>query len=121
MDQHVEFTKHLIGFSVVDAAGAPLGSLSALYTDAESGEVVFGAITMSRRRRRRTVLLPLDSARVDGNTITVRCGSKLVRRAPATQSGHGLAAHSEADLYAHYDMSYTPVESATCRLVPAQD
>ena len=120
MKQHVSFTNQMIGYTVVDAAERPLGTLVVLYADAESGEVVFGGIAMIRRGRRRTVFLPLDSARIDGQIITVRCGGQLVRRAPATQSGRPLPADSEPDLFAHYDMTYTTPSSASRRLLPAQ-
>ncbi len=101
---------------MLDAAGARLGQLTALYADADTGSMVFGGVAMLRRGRRRTVFVPLDSARLRASTITLRCGGQLVRRAPNVQVGRDLPADSEPDLYAHYDMAYLPSTTASRRL-----
>jgi hypothetical protein len=118
MSHDFESDKALIGCTVHDAAGATLGPLTVLYADAETGEVGYAGITMIRRGRRRTVIVPLDGARTEGRTVTVRCGRQLVRRAPNMQLGRRLPAEAEPRLYALYEVPYKAPAGRTRRLHP---
>jgi hypothetical protein len=113
--------EQLIGHPVLDAAGGSLGVLTSLFADVDTGQIVFGGITMIRRGRRRIVFVPLASAHVSGQTITLRCGGQLVRRAPNVQPGRRLHADDERGLYDHYEMPYSPVATGRRRLLQAAE
>ena len=105
------------GCTVRDGLGTRLGRLDDIYADADTREVVFASVAMKRRGRRRSVFVPVTGAVVDGNTITLRCGAQLVRRAPWVHSGRSLPVEDEPALYAHYDMLYVEPRSTSRRLL----
>jgi hypothetical protein len=112
-----ELTPELIGRDVLDAAGQRLGRLDSLYCDVDAPTVMFAAVAMIRRGRRRVVFVPLAGATLGEMSVTLRCGALLARRAPQARPGRGLAVELEADLYRHYDITYRPREHGAARLI----
>ena len=95
-----------VGREVLDAAGHRIGKVSTLYLDADTGVVSFAGVSMIRRGRRRTVLVPLAGATLRGSSLTVRCGRQLAWQAPTVRPGVMLPADAEPGLFAHFDMPY---------------
>jgi len=101
----------VVGRVVLDAGGERIGEVSALYVDTDTNVVSFAGVAMLRRGRRRVVFVPLDDSTLGTASITVRCGKELARRAPSIRPGEVLPADAEAELFAHYEIPYTPVQS----------
>lgn len=112
-----EFTVELIGHDVLDAAGQRLGRVGSLYRDVDTPDLMFAAVAMIRRGRRRLVFVPLVGAFLQPESVTLRCGALLARRAPQVRPGCGLPVEREADLYRHYDIAYRPRERGAARLL----
>jgi len=115
-----DITNAMLGRAVFDGRGERLGNLAALYADTDTDAIAFASVAMLRRGRRRLVFVPLVGARIEPDSITLRCGKQLVCSAPSTQAGHPLPADAEPTLFAHYDLPYTPATSAARRLAPAE-
>ncbi len=113
-----DLTSEIVGRDVLDAAGERIGRLDSLYCDAADPTVVFAAVAMIRRGRRRLVYVSLVDAAVHPATVTVRCGQLLARRAPQTRPGAELPAELESDLYRHYELRYQPRADGAPRLRP---
>lgn len=111
-----DHTPELVGRDVLDAAGQRLGRVDSLYRDVEDPHIVFAAVAMIRRGRRRLVFVSLVGATTSAESVTVQCGALLARRAPQTRPGRGLPVELEADLYRHYDIPYRRREHSAARL-----
>jgi hypothetical protein len=107
-----------IGRAVLDARGERIGQLADLYADVGSGAVTFGGVSMLRRGRRRVVYVCLDDATVGPNSVTVKCGKDLARRAPSVRPGETLTADDEQALFGHYDMPCPSADGTGHRLAP---
>jgi len=112
-----DLTPDLIGHDVLDAAGQRLGRLDSLYRDVDTPTVAFAAVAMIRRGRRRLVFVPLTGAAISPESVSLRCGALLARRAPQVRPGQGLPVELEADLYRHYDITYRRREHGEARLL----
>lgn len=110
-------TPKLVGRDVLDAAGQRLGRVDSLYRDLDAPDLVFAAVAMIRRGRRRLVFVPLTGAIIKPESVSLRCGALLARRAPQVRPGSGLPVELEADLYRHYDIAYRRREHGEARLL----
>ena len=106
----------LLGRAVFDAAGQRIGRVHSLYRDRVADTVSFAAIEMLRRGRRRHVYVSLLDATVEPESITLRCGSQLARRAPQTRPGQSFTSDREGDLYRHFEIPYEELPSGAARL-----
>lgn len=107
-----------VGRSVLDARGARIGQLTDLYSDVDTGAVTFGGVALIRHGRRRLVLVCLADATVGPNSVTVKCGKDLARRAPSVRPGEALSVDAEQALFAHYDMPCPSADGTGHRLAP---
>ena len=107
-----------VGRYVLDARGERIGQLADLYADVASGAVTFGGVSMLRRGRRRVVYVCLNDAQVSPDSVTVKCGKDLARRAPSVRPGETLSADAEQALFAHYDMPCPSADGTGHRLAP---
>ena len=112
------FPGDIVGRAVFAASGERIGRLVDVYTDTESGAVLFAGVAMVRRGRRRLVFVSLTGARLEQGTVTVQCGKDLARRAPYVRPGETLRVDTEPALFAHYDMPYTTFDARRPRLTP---
>ncbi|HEU5005768.1 MAG TPA: PRC-barrel domain-containing protein [Jatrophihabitantaceae bacterium] len=112
-----DLTSELVGRDVLDAAGQHLGRVDGLFRDFDTPDLVFAAVAMIRRGRRRLVFVPLVGATIQAASVTLRCGALLARRAPQIRPGCGLPVELEADLYRHYDLAYRRREHGEARLL----
>lgn len=111
-----DLTSDMVGREVRDATGHRLGRLESLYRDVESRTVYFGAVSMIRRGRRRSVYVPLVDATLGSKSIILCCGADLARRAPQTRPGCALPVELEGDLYRHYEIPGPPPPGSAARL-----
>jgi hypothetical protein len=79
------------GQNVVDAQGAKIGELEALYVDTRTDEFLF---------------VPLDGATVGPGYLKVTHPKKLVKDAPSIDTDGELLALDEAAVFRHYDLPY---------------
>ena len=107
-----------VGRSVLDARGERIGQLADLYSDVRSGAVTFGGVAMMRHGRRRVVFVCLADATVGPDSVTVKCGKDLARRAPSVRPGQALPLDAEQELFAHYDMPCPSADGTGHRLAP---
>lgn len=110
-------TSELVGRDVLDVAGQRLGRVDSLYRDLDAPDLVFAAVAMIRRGRRRLVFVPLTGAIIKPESVSLRCGALLGRRAPQVRPGSGLPVELEADLYRRYDIAYRRREHGEARLL----
>ena len=111
-----ELNNDIVGRDVFDARGERLGRLDSLYRDRDNVAVCFGAVAMLRRGRRRLVYMPLVDATIAPDSVTLRCGAELARRAPQTRPGQRLPADAELGLYNHFDIPFRPTPTPGRRL-----
>jgi hypothetical protein len=106
----------LVGRAVFDGRGVRIGQLVTVYTDVDTDAMDFAGVQITRRGRRRAVLVPLTDAILGPARITVRCGRDLARSAPSVRVGDLLPADDEPQLFAHYDIDYHPAHDGARRL-----
>ncbi len=107
-----------VGHAVLDARGERIGHLADLYADVGSGAVTFGGVATHRRGRRRVVFVCLADATVGPDSVTVKCGKDLARRAPSVRPGESMPIDAEQALFAHYDMPCPSADGSGHRLAP---
>lgn len=90
------------GFELDDAAGRPVGRVAGVYADAEGGAPAWLVLTAGRRRRARTVLVPVrECAAMPGRAWTAQ-GRDTVLAAPAVDPTRPLLREHEAAICLHY-------------------
>jgi hypothetical protein len=94
------------GSNVVDADGAKIGSLEAIYFDTASSEPVFATVKVGLPGGGRLVFVPLAGARLSPKRIRVMTNKKLAKEAPSIDPDGELEAIGEPGIYAHYGMPY---------------
>lgn len=94
---------------IVDARGAKLGTLEAIYVDTITDQPAFGTVRVGRfGGKRRLVFVPLFGAVVSPRYVKVTYDKGLVRRAPAIDLDGELAAADEPAVFEHYELPYEP-------------
>jgi hypothetical protein len=95
------------GKLIVDRDGAPIGTVTQIYSDNATGLPEWATIRLGEA----TAFLPLlDAEEADGR---VRVGVKRddVAKAPMVGPGRRITEQEEARLYQHYGIDYTPERS----------
>jgi hypothetical protein len=97
------------GKLLVDRDGAPIGTVTQIYSDDATGLPEWATIRLGEA----TVFLPLlDAVEVDGR-VRVRAKRDDVAKAPLVVSGDRISEQDEARLYGHYGIEYSPERSAS--------
>lgn len=92
------------GKVVVDRDGAPIGTVTQIYTDDETGLPEWATTRLGEA----TVFLPLlDAHELDG-AIQVQVKRDDVAKAPMVGPGHRITEKDEERLYRWYGIPYTP-------------
>jgi hypothetical protein len=94
------------GHKVIDADGAKIGTLEAVYVDTATDEPAFAAVKVSALRGRRLVFVPLAGATVAPDHLRVQISKDQAKTAPSIGTDGELRAESEPELFAHYELPY---------------
>jgi PRC-barrel domain len=90
----------LAGATVFDPADEEVGTVAELYLDAGDDQPAWAAVEREGRR----MLVPLDGAARDGDTLRVRYDLAVIDEAPEAR-GDALDARAQHALLAHYGLT----------------
>lgn len=94
-----------IGRNVVDADGSKIGRIDDLYMDDDTGRPEWFAVSTGWFGRRIS-FVPIAGADPSGDDVRVRWSKDTVKDSPHIDPDQHLSNAEEAELYAHYGMSY---------------
>jgi hypothetical protein len=95
------------GKLVVDRDGAPIGTVTQIYSDDATGLPEWATIRLGEA----TVFLPLLDAQEADGRVRVRFKRDDVAKAPMVGPGRRISPEEEARLYSYYGIDYTPERS----------
>jgi sporulation protein YlmC with PRC-barrel domain len=101
---------------VVDEKGRKIGTLESVYVDTATDEPSFATVTVGLLGKRRLVFVPLIGAVVGPGYVRVAYSKALVKGAPSIDTDGVLAAGQEPEVFAHYQLEYTPGAGGERRL-----
>jgi hypothetical protein len=101
---------------VVDAAGAKIGQLEAIYVDTGTDMPAFASVRIGMLGRHRLTFVPLDRATVAPSHVRVAYPKKQVKDALQIDTDGELAAADEPGLFEHYGLAYQPGAGGERRL-----
>lgn len=101
-----------IGREVVDASGDKIGTLEAIYLDAETDQPEW-ALIKTGLLGGRSLLVPLSGAAPDDDCVRVAFPKDQVKDAPSVKADEELSQQEEARLYEHYGLEYSFVPSGS--------
>jgi hypothetical protein len=96
----VETARNWSGLTAVDSDDQPLGRITDIYLDHDTGQPEWALVATPQRGRRTFV--PLAGAARKGDRITVAVPKAAVGDAPAVRPGRELSDDDAARLYGHY-------------------
>jgi uncharacterized protein YrrD len=103
------------GKMLVDRYGERIGKLQDVYVDVETDEPQFGTVKEGFIGRHLT-FVPLGGIRVGPDELQVAVSKEQVEDAPnIEQHGEELSQADESGLYHHYELNYTPPNTASGR------
>lgn len=94
------------GHDVVDAAGAKIGEMEAVYVDTSTDEPSFATVQVGIIGRHRLVFVPLGGATVGPGYVKVAYDKKKVKDAPSIETDGELFAADEPALFAYYELAH---------------
>jgi hypothetical protein len=90
------------GFELDDASGKAVGRVEGVYADAGDGDPAWLVVATGRRRRARTVVVPLrECAAMPGRVWTAQ-GREAMRGAPVVDPSRPLLREHEVAICTHY-------------------
>jgi len=96
----VETARNWSGLTAVDSDDQPLGRITDIYLDHDTGQPEWALVATPQRGRRTFV--PLAGAARKGDRVTVAVPKAAVGDAPAVRPGRELSDDDAARLYGHY-------------------
>jgi PRC-barrel domain len=96
----VETARNWSGLTAVDSDDQPLGRITDIYLDHDTGQPEWALVATPQRGRRAFV--PLAGAARKGDQVTVAVPKATVGDAPAVRPGRELSDNDAARLYGHY-------------------
>ena len=96
----VETARNWSGLTAVDSDDQPLGRITDIYLDHDTGQPEWALVAPPQRGRRTFV--PLAGAARTGDQVTVAVPQAAVGDAPAVRPGRELSDNDAARLYGHY-------------------
>jgi len=97
----------LIGATAYDHGGEQVGEVAALYLDQASGQPEWVTVTTGLSGPRQT-FVPIARARLRGpGEVEFDLGKDTITGAPAIDPDGELAEEQEAELFQHYEMTYS--------------
>jgi len=98
------------GRTMVDPAGAKVGTIDAIYLDDDTGQPEWATVTTGLFGT-KTTFVPLVQAQSAGDSVQVPYHKDQVTDAPNMDAGGQLSRDEEAELYRHYGLDYTESRS----------
>jgi hypothetical protein len=95
------------GKLIVDRDGAPIGTVTQIYSDNSTGLPEWATIRLGEA----TVFLPLLDAQESDGRVRVSVKRDDVAKAPLVGPGERISEQEEARLYRHYGIEYSPERS----------
>ncbi len=90
------------GFELDDVGGTAVGRVEGAYADSQAGGPVWLVVTTGRRRRAKTIVVPLrECAAMPGRVWTAQ-GRDAILRAPTVDASRPLLREHEIAICAHY-------------------
>lgn len=119
MTEHQEQAKWSVsdwlGKVLVDRNGEKIGKLQDVYVDVETDEPQFGTVKEGFIARHLT-FVPLGGIQIGTDGLQVAVTKEQVRSAPDIElHGEELSQADEATLYHHFELNYTPIDTASGR------
>jgi uncharacterized protein YrrD len=100
---------------LIDASGEKIGKLQDVYVDVETDEPMFGTVKEGFIGRHLT-FVPLAGVSLAPDSLQVAVSREQVKSAPNIEMhGDELSQADESSLYHHYQINYTPPETASGR------
>ena len=99
--QDVQELTQMRGAPVVSQDGEQIGEVEEIFVDNDTGKPEWVCLTTGGK----SVLVPLESADVQENAISVPYGVSQVRNAP-TVGGEEISQEQEQEIYSYYGLSY---------------
>jgi PRC-barrel domain len=96
----VETARNWSGLTAVDSDDQPLGRITDIYLDHDTGQPEWALVATPQRGRRTFV--PLAGAARQGDRVTVAVPEAAVGDAPTVRPGRELSDNDAARLYGHY-------------------
>jgi uncharacterized protein (TIGR02271 family) len=98
------------GRTIVDPAGAKIGTIGDIYFDDDTGQPEWATVTTGLFGTKQN-FVPLAEAQAMGDSIQVPYDKDRVKSAPGIQAEGQLSQDDEAALYRHYGLDYTQSRS----------
>ena len=103
------------GKTLVDRDGQKIGKLQDVYVDVETEEPMFGTVKEGFIGRHLT-FVPRGGIKVGPDELQVAVTREQIKAAPnIEQHGEELSQADESALYHHYELNYTPPNTASGR------
>jgi uncharacterized protein YrrD len=103
------------GKMLVDRNGEKIGKLQDVYVDVETDEPQFGTVKEGLIGRHLT-FVPLGGIQIGTDDLQVAVTKEQVRSAPDIElHGEELSQADESSLYHHFELNYTPIDTASGR------
>jgi uncharacterized protein (TIGR02271 family) len=100
------------GQDLYDRDGGKIGSVEEIYLDAETDEPEWALVHTGLFGTKRT-FVPLREATETGGNLTVPYDKSTVKDAPQVEANGQLSQREEGELYRHYGMEYSELQSDT--------
>jgi hypothetical protein len=103
------------GKDLIDSSGEKIGKLQDVYVDVETDEPMFGTVKEGFIGRHLT-FVPLAGLSLAPDSLQVSVSREQIKSAPNIEMhGDELSQADESSLYHHYQINYTPPETASGR------
>jgi uncharacterized protein (TIGR02271 family) len=100
------------GQDALDSDGDKIGKIEEIYLDAQTNEPEWALINTGLFGTKRS-FVPLRDASPSGDGITVGFDKDTVKNAPKVDPDGRLSQQEEAELYRHYSLEYSDVDSGS--------
>jgi len=101
-----------LGQDALDSDGGKMGKIEEIYLDAETNEPEWALINTGLFGTKRS-FVPLRNASPSGDGITVGFDKDTVKNAPKIDPDGRLSQQDEAELYRHYSLEYSEMDSGS--------
>jgi sporulation protein YlmC with PRC-barrel domain len=102
------------GRDLLDRDGEKIGKLEDVYVDTESDRATFVTVKEGLISKHLT-FVPLTGAVASPDGLKVSVSKAQIKDAPNIDQGGELSQTEEADLYAHYELTYAPASNPSGR------